>query len=217
MTTLTYNQKKMRYIVVELSCTGIDPNTDRIVEIACKDLESGLTYSQLIDPQTIVPTAVLQATGCTLKRFTTCRQFREVMDDVLKWMSSLDGDSNSAHSQEIILIAHNGHGFCFPMITKEMRRSKTLMTRKFLLWDTFYALRQYNSRKSLDQHCLESKGYVCNALSKIEVLHDLFHQMTGSMLRSDRGIEILRSTNEEAMKQNPQQPFHTRYISINSL
>lgn len=201
----------MRYIVVELSCTGIDPNTDRIVELACKDLESGQIFSELIDPQTVVPTSVLQATGCTLKRFNTCRQFREVISDLLKWIDDL----NESKDSETVLIAHSGHGFIFPMITKEMRRSKTLMTRKFRLWDTYYALKQF--RGTLDQYSIETRGCIGNAAAKIEVLQDLFCKMTGVMLRSDRALELLKVSNEEAIRQNPQQPFYTRYISINAL
>jgi DNA polymerase III subunit epsilon len=84
--------------VFDLETTGLNPRTDRIVEIAALRIRNGLvveTFQVLIDPEIRIPAKATEITGLTDDDVRGCPTIAEVLPDFMK----LAGDS--------VLVAHN--------------------------------------------------------------------------------------------------------------
>jgi DNA polymerase III epsilon subunit-like protein len=197
------------YFVIDIVCTGIDPNKDRVVEIACRDMNSGETFSELINPQKMVSTQILDTIRSTVKKVTDARTFGAVMKSLLDWIDA----RSPSDSQQVVLIAHNGHMFVYPTLTKELRRAKIALSRPYILWDTAYPLKQ-KKLTTIEQFASPRK---LTASEKIDQLFLMYESLTSTPLRSDEAISVLSQSNQLAIQRHIQQPFKTKHITVNSL
>ena len=87
------------YIALDLEMTGLDPKTDRIIEIGashCKDGQEVRSYSTLINPQMSLSEHVTELTGITQDMVSGCADGRqpvptidEALPAFLEWMGNL--------------------------------------------------------------------------------------------------------------------------------
>jgi oligoribonuclease (3'-5' exoribonuclease) len=48
------------YFTIAINATGIDPEKDRLIDIACKCLDNGRLFYQTINPDMLLSTSIMQ-------------------------------------------------------------------------------------------------------------------------------------------------------------
>ena len=104
-----------REICWDTETTGLSPERDRVIEIACVELidliPTGKHYTVLIDPERDIPAEVTKIHGYTREMLRGKPKFADIIDDFLEFI----GDSP--------MIAHNAK-FDIGMINGELARLK---------------------------------------------------------------------------------------------
>jgi len=101
-----------KFCVVDTETTGTVPIVDRVIEIGAVIVEGGKitdSFSQLLDPEMLIPQDIVQFTGITTEMVKGQPTFRQVAKEFLDFV----GDS--------IFVAHNV-GFDYSFLNEELRR-----------------------------------------------------------------------------------------------
>jgi DNA polymerase-3 subunit epsilon len=103
----------MREIVLDTETTGLDPKTQRLVEIACVELvnhlPTGRNFHKLIDPEMEVPAEAVAVHGLSNDKLKGAPVFAEIVGEFLEFI----GDSK--------LVIHNAE-FDIGFINAELAR-----------------------------------------------------------------------------------------------
>lgn len=103
------------YLVWDLETTGLNPETDRIVEVACMKVENGeivKTYSAILNHDIDIPEAAANVHGITREKAAA-----EGIDPL-----SVIGYLREAILESEAVMTHNGIRFDVPFLLCEMRR-----------------------------------------------------------------------------------------------
>jgi hypothetical protein len=103
-----------------------------------------------------------------MKKLADSDNCKKVLHELICWIEKTQSDQTNT-----VLISINGHRFVFPLLTKELRRSKTKITFPIVLWDASLILGQ----KSLT----DGDGFV-----KLMDLEKQFEQHTSFQLQVRR-------------------------------
>jgi len=80
-----------RQLVLEIATSGLDPRTDRVLEIACLQLEDGRPgarqFHRLLDPGVEVTSAAWRIHGHSATGLRSCPRFAEVAVDFLEFIA----------------------------------------------------------------------------------------------------------------------------------
>jgi DNA polymerase-3 subunit epsilon len=85
-------ENRREYISVDIETTGLDPQKNRIIELAAiriKDGEAGEKYSELVYPEELVSNFITELTGITNQMLAGARRIEEVLPEFLDFI----GDS----------------------------------------------------------------------------------------------------------------------------
>lgn len=150
------------YIVFDVETTGLDPQTDKIIEISAikyKDHKQVDTFSYLINPEVEISETITSITGITNEELSTQKTAKEIIPEFIKYI------------EDYQLIAHNA-SFDFEMLVSECHRNNIeLPTNKIL--DTLTVAKKYFSKNDVENYKLETfKNYFNLDVSSHRALDD---------------------------------------------
>jgi DNA polymerase-3 subunit alpha (Gram-positive type) len=178
--------KDVRFVVVDVETTGLDPEKERICEIsmtALKNLESVSSFTSLINPQIIIPPEVLMVHGIDNKMVEESPSFIDIADIVMDFISGS------------VLVGHNIE-FDFGFLKNEMKRAGYNI-ENFILIDTvklsrkIYTIENYKLKTIANYLDIQSDRFH-RAGDDVEVTVKIFQNIIRT-LKSDYGIDTLES------------------------
>lgn len=170
-----------RSILFDTETTGLDPATDRVIEIAAleliNDLPSGRHYHTLVDPERDVPDEVVRVHGITAHALRGKPRFAEIVGELREFL----GDGR--------LIAHNA-AFDFAFLDAEFARLGLPRVDPARMLCTLELARSRfpGLPNSLDALCRRfgidlSARTLHNALLDCRLLADVYVELTGGRQR----------------------------------
>jgi DNA polymerase III subunit epsilon len=162
---------KNRPIYYDTETTGLDPNNDRIIEIAAFDPFLDKTFDSLVNPKMDIPQSSIDISNISNEMVKNSPTFDVVGKNFIEFCSD-----------DPILIAHNNDCFDFLFLKNEFLREKIFMPNwRFV--DTLKWARKY--RPDLPKHSLqylrEIYGIKANnahrALDDVIILEKVFSNM----------------------------------------
>ncbi|MDF2550414.1 MAG: hypothetical protein K0S07_1481 [Chlamydiales bacterium] len=165
----------LRAIYYDTETTGINPEKERIIEIACFDPVLNKSFVSLIKPGIPIPKEATAVHGITDEMCQDQPSFKEVSEELIQFC---EGD--------VVLIAHNNIAFDLPFLKAEFARNQLEMPAWKQL-DSLKWARKY--RPDLPRHSLqilrEIYGIPPNqahrALDDVIVLYQIFSTMIGDL------------------------------------
>lgn len=133
-----------RYVCVDIETTGLNPKTDKIIEIGAVFIENGeckSTFETLVYPGRQLPERIVELTGITDSDLNTAPKISEILPDFLDF------------AQDAILLGHSIL-FDYSFIKRACVNQKLIFERKGL--DTLKIARRYLpdlESRSLDYLC----------------------------------------------------------------
>lgn len=131
------------YVVFDLETTGLDPYTDKIIEIgALKYQNNNLVdkFSELVNPQTSIPAKITEITGISDNDVRAARTTEDVLPDFLNFI------------EDYTLVAHN-NSFDVKFLLSNLEKQKLdCISNKTI--DTLSLSRKY--LPNLENHKLET-------------------------------------------------------------
>ena len=187
--------------------TGLDPLTgDRVIEVAAleleRDLPTGRSFHELIDPGRDIPPEATRVHGLTRADLQGKPRFADVADALLAFLG--DGP----------LIAHNAP-FDFGFLDAEFTRLRRPALDRARMIDTLALAKARfpGSPNSLDALCRRfgidlSERTSHNALLDCRLLADVYVELTGGrqrglLLADDAGSALPAATYERAGRRTP--------------
>lgn len=173
-----------RPIYYDTETTGINPEKERVVEIAAYDPVQDRSFEELVNPGIPIPAEASKVHNITDEMVSDKPSFAEVGQ---KFIEFCEGDT--------VLIAHNNDSFDIHFLRHEFQRNDLAMPE----WDFLDSLkwaRRY--RPDLPRHSLqflrEIYGIEANnahrALDDVIVLHRVFSQMIDD-ITIEEALELL--------------------------
>ena len=170
-----------RSILFDTETTGLDPASDRVIEIAAleliNDLPSGRHYHALVDPERDVPDEVVRVHGITALALRGKPRFADIVGELQEFL----GDGK--------LIAHNA-AFDFAFLDAEFARLglPRLEQSRMLCTLELARARFPGLPNSLDALCRRfgidlSARTLHNALLDCRLLADVYVELTGGRQR----------------------------------
>tara|TARA_B000000565_G_C23703133_1_gene346531 strand:+ start:21 stop:575 length:555 start_codon:yes stop_codon:yes gene_type:complete len=157
--------KSSRIIFYDLETTGLDCNTDQIIEIAGKD-NTGNIFSKLINPKKEINKKIEEITGISnnnIKYRNTIEQNRKKIEE---WFDFNNKDN--------YLIAHNGDNFDLKFISKVFNIScKSIDSLKF--FKKLVRQHSYSIKNLCELFNINTKGHH-RALNDVLILEKLFNK-----------------------------------------
>lgn len=164
--------------------TGLQPDQDRIIEIAAYDPINGRTFSRLINPGIPIPLEATNIHGITDQMVADAPSFAEIGAEFVAFCRD-----------EAVLIAHNNDAFDRHFLVAEGKRAK-IEWPEWPMIDSLKWARKY--RPDLPRHSLQflrkiygiEENNAHRALDDVVVLHQVFAAMTDD-LPIDKVLELL--------------------------
>ena len=164
-------QMGRRAIYFDLETTGTNVEQDRIVEIAWYDPVYNLSFSSLVNPEQPIPAEATQIHGISNSMVEEQPTLAQLVPRILETLTP-----------EIILIAHNGERFDFPLLGYELLRVGATLP-KIAYIDSLKWAKKY--RPDLPKHALQFLRKIYDvqeiqthrALDDVMMLHQVFSQM----------------------------------------
>lgn len=165
----------MRPIYYDTETTGINPATDRIVEIAAYDPVRGKTFNRLVHPQCPIPPSASAIHTITDEMVADAPPFSVIGLEFVQFCES-----------DVVLIAHNNDAFDGILLLAEAKRHQVQLP-PFPMLDSLKWARKY--RSDLPRHSLQflrqvyaiSENKAHRALDDVMVLYEVFSAMTGDL------------------------------------
>ena len=196
-----------RSVLFDTETTGLDPLTgDRVIEVAAleleRDLPTGRSFHELIDPGRDIPPEATRVHGLTRADLQGKPRFADVADALLAFLG--DGP----------LIAHNAP-FDFGFLDAEFTRLRRPALDRARMIDTLALAKARfpGSPNSLDALCRRfgidlSERTSHNALLDCRLLADVYVELTGGrqrglLLADDAGSALPAATYERAGRRTP--------------
>jgi DNA polymerase-3 subunit epsilon len=172
-------------IFFDTETTGLDPNNERIIEIAAVDGRTGKSFVQLINPNKKIPLEASRIHNITDAMVQEAQDFKEVGKLFLDFCKQAGADSPGPY--QVALIAHNHIGFDLPFLKKELARNQLELPVEWVHIDSLYWARHY--RSDLPKHALQYLrqiyGITANqahrALDDVIILKEVFEAMIGDL------------------------------------
>lgn len=125
-------------ILFDLESTGLPVACEKPVELAAHSLITGRDFAQRINPQIRISRGAGSIHGIRQKDLVSCPTFAEAWVKFIQWIRSQIGPN-----QRIILIAHNGIRYDFPMILCMLRRHNLEVLTSIMVLDTLQLVGEY--------------------------------------------------------------------------
>ena len=189
MVTRKQEHPPRRAVCLDLETTGVSPEHDRIVQVACVELLDGIrlgaTACWLVNPGIPIPADASAVHGITDEMVKNSPEFPVIVDDLLAFLS----DSP--------IIAHNAK-FDLSFLQESLRRLDRAALRNEVI-DTLPLLRRINGvgRASLDAGCrmfgidLARRKDRHDALIDAELLAELYGFLIGVRKRDLFGLDAM--------------------------
>jgi len=174
----------LRMVYFDTETTGLNPENDRIVEIAAFDATLNKTFSTLVNPQIPIPKELTEIHHINDEMVKDAPTFREAGQQFIEFCQT-----------DCVLIAHNCELFDKPFIAAEFKRHD-LSFPNWIYLDTLKWARKY--RSDLPKHSMQylreiyeiPPNQAHRALDDVIILHQLFSKMTGD-LSIDQILKLL--------------------------
>lgn len=179
----------LRPIFYDTETTGVNPQKDRIIEIAAFDPVQQRTFEKLVNPGISIPADASAIHGITNEMVANSPSFAHVANEFVEFCAG-----------DVILIAHNNDGFDMHFLRQEFERHQVILPSWPFL-DSLKWARRY--RADLPRHSLQSLREVYGippnnahrALDDVVVLHQLFSMMTDD-LSMEQVMELMKRQRE---------------------
>lgn len=184
-------------ICVDIETTGLSPDTDRIVQIACVELHDGVrlarTSTWLINPGIPIPRDAVRVHGITTAMVENCPGFSDIREEFLSFIGNAP------------LVAHNA-SFDIGFLNAELQRCGMSPLRNHVI-DTVPLLRKVTglARANLNAGCrffgisLEQRRHRHDALVDAELLAELFGYLIGAKTRAPMGAPSRHTSNAQPL------------------
>jgi DNA polymerase-3 subunit epsilon len=158
----------LRPLYYDTETTGIQPQNERIIEIAVYDPVQNRTYESLINPGKPIPKEATAVHNITDQMVANAPSFAQV---AIEFFDFCQGDT--------VLVAHNNDSFDLPFLKEECKRNNLEMP-DFKTFDTLKWVRKY--RPDFPRHSLQflrealeiPPNQAHRALDDVKVLHEVF-------------------------------------------
>jgi DNA polymerase III subunit epsilon len=175
----------LRAIYYDTETTGIRPDRDRIIEVACYDIERDTSFVRFVNPGCPIPSEATAIHNITDEMVANASSFGGVAKEMIEFC---DG--------EVVLIAHNNDGFDLPFLRNSFEREGVEWPAHWVFVDSLKWARRY--RPDLPRHSLqflrEYMGFPPNqahrALDDVRVLAQVFGELIDD-LPMERVVELL--------------------------
>lgn len=126
-------------LVVDIETTGFSRQTERIIEIAVRDLIGGKnsTFQTLINPEKDVTNTDVHGISSRMVNRSDVPRFEELIPILLQYVRSRQIDG-----KPVLWFAHNGRRFDVPFIIREFQRCSREVPDEWLFVDTLPLARQ---------------------------------------------------------------------------
>lgn len=93
MSAAQHQLRSKRHVVIDLEATGFDAlGTDRIISVSCLELcagkRTGREFRTCVNPERIVPQAILELTGFQMEQLESAPTFSAIADELLAFLSN---------------------------------------------------------------------------------------------------------------------------------
>lgn len=175
----------LRAIYYDTETTGIRPDRDRIIEVACYDIERGNSFVQLINPGCPIPAEATAIHNITNEMVADALSFGEVATEMVEFCQG-----------EVVLIAHNNDSFDLPFLRHSFERDGVEWPSDWIFVDSLKWARRY--RPDLPRHSLQFLrdyfGFPPNqahrALDDVQILAQVFGELIDD-LPLEKIVELL--------------------------
>jgi DNA polymerase III subunit epsilon len=179
--------ERQKFICIDCETTGLDPQQDRVIEVAVMCFDAGQIYTQLeslIDPQCPIPEASMAIHHITQEMVTGKPTIEQVLPEILQVIG------------KHIIIGH-GIGFDIDILVAEAERHGISCTLKQNLYlDTLRMARLYgespiNSLEHLRKHFNIPQEGAHRAMSDVIVNREVFRCLAKNFRTTDQLFEVL--------------------------
>lgn len=186
----------LRPIYYDTETTGLNSEKDKIIEIAAFDPTTKKSFSQLVNPQMVIPEESIAICNITNEMVKEAPIFEEVGKNFIEFCPS-----------NAILIAHNNDSFDKPFLEAEFKKANIAFPKWHFL-DSLKWARKY--RPDLPKHALQYLRQIYNieenqahrALNDVMVLQKVFEKMTDD-LPIETVIKLLYKPKKENLEYMP--------------
>ncbi|KAJ4764473.1 DNA polymerase III polC-type [Rhynchospora pubera] len=122
-------------LVLDLGTTGLNSKTDKITEIAIRDVQGGIDskFYTLVNPEVTLRNHKRNE----LHTESGVPRMEEAIPRLLKWV-----DSRQRNGKPVILVAHNGHCFDFLFLVRAFHEYGYQIPENWLFLDSLHLARQ---------------------------------------------------------------------------
>lgn len=194
------------YIAVDIETTGLNPQSDKIIEIGAIRYQNGEKteeFSSLVNPYMDLPDKIVELTGITSKEVKKASEEKQVLEDFL------------AFAKEDILLGHN-IGFDYSFLKTAMLRLGWEFERNGI--DTLALCRIFHrelTSKSLERMCKYyniSNKNAHRALEDARTAAILYHKLIDSFGEGQQEIFQAIPLKYQPKKREPITPRQKKYL-----
>lgn len=226
-----------RTYFVSIRATGLDLARDHIFELSAAPVfDTGRAqFHTYINPCVSMPPETLAAHGIQPATLVRAPTFSLAMGQFLQYVTPRAAKTSSASPIPIILVAHNGHRYQWPLMTRELRWARFTIHHPIWLWDTLHLCRRLYptplpSMRLYDIDAVlfpavATRGGVTNTCHDIEILHRMLPVVACHVARETVDMRLdparvfaqLSAANKEVVVTSGASPFATRHMSVNGV
>jgi len=223
-----------RAFALSLRATGIDATKDRVLELCAAPLwrlpgRGAKVFHTLVNPCVQVAPQVLAAYGLQPAAVARAPTFALAMSHLLQYVGA-----GSARRDPVILVAHNGHRFQWPLLTRELRWARVRIPDRIWLWDTLHLCRRLYPSPLPSMRLYDIAGVllpeavvdVMTARQDVDLLQRALPIVAQRIARSEVPLDAARifaqlaAANEEVIgnaNEDDARRFANRQMAVNAL
>lgn len=132
-------------VYFDVESTGLDPNTAEIIEIGAVVHEEfdNIEFHERIKPRSAIPADATNVHGIRDSDVAKCRSFEAVIDAFNAFLEVVLAKHQPQHRKRVMLVAHNGFHFDFPLLASECaRHGRNKQMKDFVLYSDSMAVLQ---------------------------------------------------------------------------
>ncbi len=165
----------MEYVVFDIETTGLDTDSDRIIELGAVRIKDGIVigvFEKLINPGISISEVITNINGISNEMVEDADYPGVVLSEFNRFIDGVE-----------FLVGHNAYRFDYPFIQSEFKRN-FIKHNKLYVKDTLFIarkkvprLRSY-SLKNLTEHFEIVNQTAHRALSDVYATHELFEKLS---------------------------------------
>ena len=143
-------------VYFDLETTGLNVNEDRIIQIGSVAEDGMKVFNSLVYTCRDIHPISQKLTGITAQKLINQPAIHQALLSWFQWLKNLG-------AEQITLVAHNGLGFDFPILRKEMQRCNIEFPPgiRFQFFDSLHWARKQFSKECISFSLMNLFKYVC--------------------------------------------------------